>query len=251
MKKNGPGTVCSLDGARPYTCYMALHVTLVRDPLKGGGSLKPRVVQTDTVNMDSLLGYMATDTALEETDMRAAVSRLHEALLFYLSRGEKVATPFGTFHLSARGTYLDGETPRVETRNLGINFRPSPGLLYDLRNSTKIVMEGTSDRKLPSITSVINVEAPDPPNEGKAGHLLKMQGNRLSFDPADEEVGVCRVATDGTDHRMAVYSRAGSARVDFKLAKVPVGTYTLEIRTRPSQKDVWVGINRDAFTVRS
>ena len=230
---------------------MALHVTLVRDTLKNDGSLKPRVVQTDTANMDSVLGYMATDTALEETDMRAAVSRFHQALLFYLARGEKVATPFGTFLLSARGTYVDGETPRVETRNLGINFRPSPGLLNDLRTSAKIVVEGTSGRKLPSVTSVINVEAPEQINEGKAGHLLKIQGNRMSFDPADEETGVFLVATDGTEHRMTVYSRSGTARVDFKLAKVPVGTYTLEIRTRPTQKDVWVGMNRDPFTVRS
>ena len=128
---------------------MALHVTLVRDAFKGDGSLKPRVVQADTVDMDSVLDYMATDTALQETDMRATVSRFRQALLFYLARGEKVKTPFGTFQLSARGTYVDGETPRV----------------------------------------------------------------------------------------------------DFLLAKAPVGTYTLEIRTRPSGKDVWVGTSRDPFAV--
>ncbi len=72
---------------------MALHVTLVRDSLKGEGALRPRVVQTDTVDMDALLHYMATDTALEETDMRAAISRLNEALVFYLARGEKVKRP--------------------------------------------------------------------------------------------------------------------------------------------------------------
>ncbi len=230
---------------------MALHVTLVRDPMKGGKSLRPRVVQNDTVSMDTVLGYMATDTALEATDMRAAVSRLNEAVLFYLNTGKKVATPLGTFQISARGTYLDGEPPRVETRNLGINFRPSPDLLHDLRRSTKIVIEDTADRKLPSIKGVINVEAPDPPDEGRAGQMLKMQGSRLSFDPADEELGVFLVATDGTDHRMTVYTRTGTTRVVFKLAKVSVGTYTLEIRTRPTERDVWVGINRDPFTVRS
>ncbi len=51
---------------------MALHVTLVRDPLKGGAALKPRVVQNDTVSLETVLGYMATDTALEATDMREA-----------------------------------------------------------------------------------------------------------------------------------------------------------------------------------
>ena len=230
---------------------MALHVTLVRDSLKGEGALRPRIVQPDTVDMDSLLHYMATDTALEETDMRAAVSRFRQALLFYLMRGEKVATPFGTFYLSARGTYLDGETPRVETRNLGVNFRPAPGLLNDLRTSTKVVMDGTAGRKLPSVTSVINMEVPGVTNEGKAGQIIKMQGNRMSFDPNDEEVGVFLVANDGVEHRMLVYSRTGSSQVDFKVAKVPVGTYTLEIRTRPTDRDVWVGLSRDPFTVKS
>lgn len=230
---------------------MALHVTLVRDSLKGEGALRPRVVQTDTVDMDTLLHYMATDTALEETDMRAAISRLNEALVFYLARGEKVTTPFGTFRLSARGTYVDGETPRVETRKLGINFRPTAGMLYSLRNGAKIVMEGISGRQLPSVISVINVEASGTTNEGRAGQIIKMQGNRLSFDPQDEELGVFLVAEDGTEHRMLVYSRTGTSQIDFKIAKVPVGAYTLEVRTRPTDRDVWVGLAPEPFTVRS
>ena len=50
---------------------------------------------------------------------------------------------------------------------------------------------------------------------------------------------------------MTVYSRTGTSRVDFKLAKVPVGSYTLEVRTRPSDKDVWVGLAPDPLTVKS
>ena len=230
---------------------MALHVTLVPDSLKGEGALRPRVVQTDTVDMDTLLRYMATDTALEETDMRAAVSRLSEALVFYLTRGERVKTPLGTFHLSARGTYPDGATPRVETRNLGINFRPSSALLHSLRTSTKIVMEGPLGRQLPSVTTVANVELEGVVNQGKAGQIIKIYGKRLSFDPHDEELGIFLVAEDGREHRMVVYSHTGSARVDFKLAEVPPGAYTLEVRTRPTNRDVWVGLAPDPFTVKA
>ena len=78
-----------------------------------------------------------------------------------------------------------------------------------------------------------------------------MQGNRLSFDPQDEELGVFLVAEDGTEHRMLVYSRTGTSQIDFKVAKVPVGAYTLEIRTRPTDRDVWVGLAPEPFTVRS
>ena len=228
---------------------MALHVTLVRNALKGGSALRPRVVRTDTVDMDSLLRHMATDTALEEPDMRAAVTRFGEALLFCLGRGEKVATPFGTFSLSAHGTYQDGETPRVENRNLGINFKPRAGWLNRLRTTTTIVMQHTPERQLPEITAVINLEAPGKTDEGKSGQIIKLRGNRLSLDPADAEQGVFLVAADGADRRMTFYSRTGSAQVDFKMADVPPGTYVLEIRTRPTGGDVWVGVSREQFTV--
>ncbi len=112
-------------------------------------------------------------------------------------------------------------------------------------------MEDAPDRKRPSITSVINAELPGQTSAGRTGQIIKTQGNRLSFDPADEELGVFLVATDGNAHRMAVYSRNGTARVNLKLPIVPVGTYSLEVRTRPSHNDVWVGIARDLFAVKS
>ena len=230
---------------------MALHVTLVKDALKGEGALRPRVVQTNNIDMKLLMHYMANGTALEPADMRAAISRLSEALVFYLQQGGKVTTPFGTFHLSARGTYIDGETPRVETRNLGVNFRPASELLHSLRHSTKIVMEGRMGRQLPLITSVTNAEVDGQINAGRAGQMVKIQGDRLSFDRKDDETGVFLVAEDGTDHRMEVYTRAGSSQVDFKIAKVPVGAYTLEVRTRPTDKDVWVGLSPEPFAVKS
>jgi hypothetical protein len=230
---------------------MAVHVTLVQDALKGEGALKPRVVQPNPVGMDLLLSYMADGSALETVRMRSAVSRLEDALVFYLAQGGKVTTPFGTFYLSARGTYADGETPRVEKRNLGINFRPAPELLETLRRSTKIVMEDSRGRRVPSIMTVVNVETAETTDGGKAGQIIKIQGGRLSFDPADVELGVFLMAEDGTEHRMEVYSRTGSSQVDFKIAKVPVGAYTLEVRTRPTDKDVWVGLSPRPFTVKS
>ena len=111
-------------------------------------------------------------------------------------------------------------------------------------------MVETDERQLPSITTILNVEAPGTINEGRAGQIIKVKGSRLSFDPADKELGVFLLAEGGTCHRMSVYSRAGTARIDFKLAEVPAGSYTLEVRTRPSRKDVWVGSARDFFILR-
>ena len=59
------------------------------------------------------------------------------------------------------------------------------------------------------------------------------------------------VAGDGSEYRMTVYSHIGSSRVDFKLADAPAGSYTLEVRTRPTDKDVWVGLAPESFTVKA
>lgn len=228
---------------------MALHVALVPDRLRGGRSLRPRIVQTETVDMNAILRYMTLNTALEEADMRATISRFTEALMFYLTQGENVVTPLGTFGLSARGTYREGEMPRVESRNLRIKFRPAARWLGAVRKNAKIVMEAVPARQLPAIGNVTNAEAAGVTNEGTAGQIIHLQGDRLCVDPADKELGVFLVAPDGTAHRMTVYSRTGSSRIDFKLAETPVGTYRLEVRTRPTRRDVWVGMSPEAFTV--
>ena len=111
------------------------------------------------------------------------------------------------------------------------------------------MMEYAPLRKLPLISSVVNVEVAGVRNKGRAGQMVKIKGARLSFEPGDTESGVFLVAPDTTEYRMSVYSRAGTTHIDFKVAEVPAGTYTLEVRTRPTERDVWVGASDDPFTV--
>ena len=228
---------------------MALHVTLVTDSLKNDGSLRPQVVQTDRVTLDDLLNFMAMDTALESTDMRAAITRFMKALVFYLSRGERVRTPFGSFALSARGTYVDGQTPRVETRNLGINFTPDAHLLYELRREAEVVMVDNDGPKRPVIHAVTNANDQSLPNQGRPGHLLMLRGSRFAFDPADQALGVFFVAGDGTATRARVYSRAGTTHVDCQVPELAEGPYVLEIRTRTPAGEIRTGSARALFMI--
>lgn len=229
---------------------MALEVTLVRDSLKDDGSLRPRVVQSDRVTMDELLDYMATDTALEATDMRAGLSRLSEALLFYLGRGERVNTPIGSFGVSARGTYVDGETPRVETRNIGINFRPDPALLASLREHTRIVMRDNPGPLRPVIQSVMNADDSSQGAKAKPGHIMMLRGTRLGFDETDDSQGVFFVAEDGSATRASVYSRTGSTHIDCKLPELPAASYTVEVRARSGGGDTLTGTASDPLPVK-
>jgi hypothetical protein len=161
---------------------------------------------------------MATDTALEPTDMRAGLSRLAEALLFYLTRGERVSTPFGSFGLTARGTYLDGETPRVETRNIGITFRPDREFLDELRRKS---------------------------------HIVLLRGTRLTFDETDDEQGVFFVSGDDAATRANVYSRHGTTHIDCKVPDLPAGPYRVEVRARSHRGDILIGTAENLVTVQS
>jgi len=56
---------------------------------------------------------------------------------------------------------------------------------------------------------VINAEASEWIDDAKAGHIIRIQGARMSFDPEDPELGGFLVAIDGTKHWMTVYGRVG------------------------------------------
>jgi hypothetical protein len=169
-------------------------------------------------------------------------------LLFYLKQGNKVATPFGTFSLSAHTSRREDGRPKIEPRNLRISFRPTRKMLKEVRADTPIVMEEIGGRQLPSVLSVRNMEEGGI-NAGRPGQILKLRGHRLSLDPGDEETGVFLIATCGETYRMPVYTRTGSSHIDFKLAEIPAGSYTVEVRTRPTHRDVWVGTGRAPFAV--
>jgi Domain of unknown function (DUF4469) with IG-like fold len=79
---------------------------------------------------------------------------------------------------------------------------------------------------------------------GSSGQILHIIGNRLVFDKGDQEQGVFLIAAsaDGAAMRLVVYSRMGSNIVDGKIPQVVPGNYKVEVRTRPTGKDIRVGV---------
>ena len=125
--------------------------------------------------------------------------------------GEKVIAPVGTFYLSAHGAFQDSEPSRIERRYVRIRFRPAADLLKDVRRNVRIQFDGVSGRKIPSVAATTNLETPEMNNAGMVGQIIKVRGERLSFDPADDELGVFLVAGDRTEYRMQFYSRTGTS----------------------------------------
>lgn len=229
---------------------MSIQVALVEDQIRKDGSIVPRVLGRSTVSFDKLLEFMAKDTGLSANDMRSTFTQFVNALVFYLPEGDRVQTPLGTFTLRLRSSGSDPTQREVQPDGAQLRLRAGHPLLARLRLATTVEIVDTPTLQLPVVRRIANADAIGTPTEGLPGHILHIEGSRLSFDSADAELGVFFVAADGaTAVRAVVYSRVGSTTVDCKIPEMAAGGYTLEIRTRPTDTDVRVGAYKGVFAV--
>jgi len=221
---------------------MGVQVALVEDQIRKDGSIVPRVLGRSTVSFEKLLEFMAKDTGLSANDMSATFTQFVKALVFYLPEGDQVQTPLGTFALRVRSSGADPTQREVNPEGAQLRLRVDRPLLERLRLATSVEIVDTPTLQLPVVRRIENVESGGTPNQGLAGQILHVEGSRLSFDRADAGLGVFFIGADGAAAtRAAVYSRIGSSTIDCKIPELIAGDYGLEVRTRPTEKDVRVG----------
>jgi len=226
---------------------MSVRVAFIEDPIRKNGALIARLVLRNKVDFDQLLSYMQNSTGLAETDMRAVFLHFMNALVFFLSSGGQVQTPVGTFAMS-----LGKISPSVDRSSLAerkinpdmitLRLRPDAALVEKVKGATTLDVVDMPSVQCPAIFRVENLEQPATPNAGSAGQILEIGGNRLSFDKDDAETGVFLIDPESNvETRASTYSRIGSAWLGFKLPTLSAGSYTLEVRTRPTGKGLRVG----------
>jgi len=228
---------------------MAVNIALVKDPIRKDGSLIPRVVQRNKVDFDKLLNFMGKTTGLSEPDIRSVFLQFAEALVFYLPDGSDVQTPMGTFKLNMHSrTPLDATSVSPLDRkftadDMKIQLRADSGLLDRIRLNASIAMVDAPVLLVPSITRVENADIAGVVGSASFGQVLHIIGSRLSFDKNDQEQGVFLVDSSAAAMatRIVVYSRVGTNFVDGKIPELAPGNYRLEVRTRPTEKDIRVG----------
>ncbi|MGA2545253.1 MAG: DUF4469 domain-containing protein [Rectinemataceae bacterium] len=229
---------------------MAVNVALVKDPIRKDGGLMHRVVQRNKVGFDKFLSFMDKTTGLSEQDIRSVFLQVTEALAFYLPDGSEVQTPLGAFKLNMHyrapaGTRtVPPQDRKISSDDMNIQLRADRGLLDRIRLKSSINIVDAPTILTPSITRVENADLAGAVGSGSSGQILHIIGNRLGFDKDDQEQGVFLVAdtADGAATRMVVYSRMGSNIVDGKIPQLAPGNYKLEVRTRPTDKDIRVGV---------
>lgn len=150
----------------------ALEYTLVKNHLDNNEGFMAKVIHQKGLSFEELLKEMEKNTAIRSQDLRLAMAQLEKVILENTARGLKVATPFGTFKATVRGSFA----------SLHEEFRPNhPGINHRVklhftpaRRFTKKLTEEIAVRKLlehrlphPHVAKVINRSAPPP--SGSAG----------------------------------------------------------------------------------
>jgi hypothetical protein len=227
---------------------MAVRVALVKDSIRKDGAVFARVVQRNKVDFDTLLSFMDKTTGLSENDIRSVFLQFAEALVFYIPDGTEVQTPIGTFKLNmhykgaTEDEALAPQDRKYSADDMRIQLRADRGLLERIRIKSSVSVVDTPVILTPALTSVTNADLDGTSGSGSPGQILHIQGSRLSFDKADKEQGVFLIHSGSSAAtRLTVYSRIGSSIVDGKIPELEAGQYGLEVRTRPTDKDIRVG----------
>ncbi|MGA2547504.1 MAG: DUF4469 domain-containing protein [Rectinemataceae bacterium] len=228
---------------------MALKVALVMDNIRKNGALVPRVAHRNKVGFDKLLSFMDKTTGLSESDLRSVFHQLAEALVFYLPDGSEVQTPIGAIKLSVHYPCIESDRSlptrdrKISTDDMRMQIRGDRSLLERIRLESSINVVDAPAPLIPSIIRVENADMAGWLDSGSAGHILHITGSRLHFDKNDNDQGVFLIGTSASPAatRIAVYSRIGSNIVDGKIPNLDAGGYRLEVRTRPSGRDIRQG----------
>jgi len=228
---------------------MVVKVAFVKDNIRKDGTLVPRVVQRTKIGFDRLLGFMDKATGLSESDLRSVFHQFAEALAFFLPDGSEVQTPIGAIKLSVHYPGIEGEVTgstrgqKISKDGMRLQIRGDRSFLDRIRLGSAIEVVDAPLPLMPTIIRVENADIHGSIDAGSAGQILHLTGSRLRFAWDDEEQGVFfnSASASAGETRMAVYSHIGSNIIDGKIPDLEAGEYRLEIRTRPSGRELRVG----------
>ena len=236
-----------------------VQLVFKEDPIRKDGSLVSRQVRKTKMGFDQILSFMNFQTGLPESDLRTFFTTFAKALEVYLPLGSPIQTPMGTFSLGLSQKRISSPGPnntglladrKASTDNLSVRLRPDRGLINRLKATVSVEVVDTPMLQGPVVFGSQNVENPGTLNGGSQGQIIHIKGNRLSFSAADQETGIFFAPSDGKEAtRATVYSRIGSNFVDCKVPALTPGFYTLEVRTKPTNKDVRLGELKAPFVV--
>ena len=193
-----------------------------------------------TVDYQGLLKRLAEGrTTITLPDALAVIELLWMELRKALALGEVVKLPFGSFYISASGTFDQPDQPFIygdHDHDLRLHFRPNRNLEENLAKETQLERGQIYDRQAPVLIRAANAASGES-YTAERGDYLTLSGQRLKFDKARADLGVW--FKNGSEYRAAKYTSVTPGTV---IAHVPPelepGQYLMVIRTSPNGKDI-------------
>jgi nucleoid DNA-binding protein len=224
---------------------MPIRYEVVANNLKPG-SYYPRALPGDRVPLDRMIADIVNETALSETDVRAALNALTRRIAAHLSAGQvPELDDLVSFSVSI-GEDLSGADAAVSNAvQIRINAQAAARLLNTVRERATLEKVYRAGRQ-PLVTALYDV-ASGGENVYTAGNIVRLRGDDLKFDPNATDEGVFFVG-NGSTTRIATYAQAGSREIIFLVPPTVSGEQTVEVRTRYGTETLRAG--RMPTTVR-
>ena len=178
-------------------------------------------------------------TTITAPDIAGTLMLLKEELAKLLADGRYVKTPFGSFHVSACGTFEDEDQAFIPglgdcKHGVRLHYRPGSEFQEDVARQVQFIRTEHFEKYNPVIRSV---DAVTENAETKPGDYVRVQGLRLQFDQSDQSQGVFFI--NGSEHRSTGYAYLDGRTV---VARVPdnlePGAYEVYIRCIHKSKDL-------------
>lgn len=198
---------------------------------------KPEEVFTTDSLIKSIVNYNSTVT---EADVRGVITILTEKLIEYVQLGYKVELPFGEIYLVAKGTTTDihqGFEPGNGNHRLEVKFNLDQKVVEEMIKSTsyEVKKRGFYKPEINTIRKVLDNGKESNELTFKVGDIIRIKGERTSFDYEDEKQGIFLVSSSAERLRLPKYSRIGSNIVDaFIPDSIAAADYTVSLVSKRS-----------------
>ncbi|MCB0191784.1 MAG: DUF4469 domain-containing protein [Anaerolineae bacterium] len=220
---------------------MSIDYHLHEYRLASGSDYRARVQYRQTIDYDGMLDLMqAQHPDLSPAEARVVFDVFIKTLLPLLMDGNRVVTPFGTFGITLKGNF-NALTDKFDARKhrFEITIKPAPKLQKAFARQAHPHKVETPKR-VPKLDEYIHVADPAAYNQLSPGHMARLLGNNLKFNPDDPEQGIFLLAmkngrrdAEQLPIRIAQIGTNKSKELLFLIpADLPPNVYQLEVRAR-------------------
>lgn len=210
---------------------MSVEYAVVKNPLVEGTFIA-RAQTKDTITTPDLLDDIVTLTGLSRPIVEAVIKALFDSIAEELKRGNNVSlTNLMTFALSISAVLSSPTSNLPPDAVLNVTVRIAREFAERVRSDITF-QRVEADNLAPVLLTVTAITGSLTALRDR--DIVQIEGSRLYFDMAQNDVGVYLIGADGNDAHVMQYTEHGDKKITFIVpdSLSMLTDYTLEVRTR-------------------